>query len=179
MPPLSSDDDADADAEDVRLAKDGDVDAFGRLFDRHHDRVDGLLYRAAPFETDRADVVQGAFIKGAQGICSLRGDFRPWINRIAINLLRDHQRSDLRRSRREASYVALNQPEDARAELEGVVEAVAALPSQLAEVVSLAYFEGHTQAEIAEMVDCPEGTVAWRISEAKKALQRSLRNHAH
>jgi len=167
-----------SDSCDVEKALRGDDQAFGHLFERHYSRIYGLLYRIAPRESHLYDLTQETFVRAAHRLHQLRGDFRPWLNSVALNLLRDHQRSDSRRRRREHLWAEQHSiSAEPNADLGHVGEAVQALPDGLTEVVVLAYYEGHTHSEIAALLDCPEGTVAWRISEAKRILNQSLRKH--
>ena len=132
---------------------------------------------------DAEDVAQEAFLRAHRAFASLRDRdrFRSWLVRVAFRLALDQQRGDRRRLRREeavASADATESVEDAaiRAELqERVAAAVEALPEKLRIVTVLSAIEGHDVAQVARLLDLPEGTVKSRRHLARKALGEKLR----
>ncbi len=132
---------------------------------------------------DAEDVSQDAFLRAHRAFASLRDRdrFRAWLVRVAFRLALDRQRGDRRRVRREeaVAFAATTESvEDAatRAELqERVGFAVDALPEKLRIVIVLSAIEGHGVAEVARLLDLPEGTVKSRQHLARKALAEKLR----
>ena len=79
---------ADPDAPDVHLARDGDLDAFGRLYSRHAPRINSLAEWMLG-TTDTEDVIQDVFVRAWEKLSTFRGDapFGAWLRRLAVNVL--------------------------------------------------------------------------------------------
>ena len=86
------------DEELVRLAIDGDTDAFNQLVVRWERPIYGLAYRVLGREEDARDVCQEAFLRAFRSIKGFRGQakFSSWMYRIALNLCRDWMRKERR-----------------------------------------------------------------------------------
>ena len=134
---------------------------------------------------DAEDVAQDAFLRAHRSFASLRDRdrFRAWLVRTAFRLALDRLRGEKRRARREDA-VALEaggaapsvEDEVARRQLrEKVGEAVDALPEKLRIVTVLAAIEEHDVAQVARLLELPEGTVKSRLHLARKALAERLR----
>jgi len=134
---------------------------------------------------DAEDVAQDAFLRAHRAFASLRDRdrFRAWLVRTAFRLALDRLRSVRRRVLREdavgleaARPVASVEDELAREQVrERVVEAVGALPEKLRIVTVLAAIQEHDVAEVARLLELPEGTVKSRLHLARKALAERLR----
>ena len=132
---------------------------------------------------DAEDVAQDAFLRAHRAFASLRDRdrFRSWLVRVAFRLALDRQRGDRRRVRRQeasTSTATTESVEEAamRAELqERVAAAVDALPEKLRIVTVLSAIEDQGVAEVARLLDLPEGTVKSRRYLARKALAEELR----
>jgi RNA polymerase sigma-70 factor (ECF subfamily) len=139
------------------------------------------------------DVAQEAFIKAYRAIPNFRGDsaFYTWLYRIAINTSKNHLTS---RARRPPSvdvdamdatnfYDApelkeFETPENSLLsdELEAVIhQAIDDLPEETATAIKLREFEGMSYEEIAEVMDCPIGTVRSRIFRAREAIDQKIK----
>jgi RNA polymerase sigma-70 factor (ECF subfamily) len=134
---------------------------------------------------DAEDVAQDAFLRAHRSFASLRNRdrFRAWLVRTAFRLALDRLRGEKRRARREDA-VALEaggavpsvEDEVVRRQLrERVGEAVDALPEKLRIVTVLAAIEEHDVAQVARLLELPEGTVKSRLHLARKALAERLR----
>jgi RNA polymerase sigma-70 factor, ECF subfamily len=177
----------DADSDVVqRLAK-GDRDAVAELYDRHAARVLGLAYRIVRNSTDAEDVVQEVFSQAwrtAPSYQATRGTVAGWLLMMARTRAIDRLRS--RQSRGDAAVADLEDlpgqdvsPSDqliASQQAASVRAAMLALPADQKTALELAYFEGLTQAEIAERLKTPLGTVKTRIRSALASLRRSVRS---
>ncbi|GAA2012281.1 hypothetical protein GCM10009839_03220 [Catenulispora yoronensis] len=161
-------------------AKAGDQEAFTLLVTRYTP----LARRTAQLTgagDDADDVVQEAFAKALRGIGGFRDDgtFRPWLLRIVVNETRNLHRGSLRRARREdfvQNGVALldrSSEEEALATItrEGLLEAVKGLPERDRAVIVCRYFLELSEAETAEMLGLPRGTVKSRHSRAIARLR--------
>ncbi|NND67303.1 MAG: RNA polymerase sigma factor RpoE, partial [Halioglobus sp.] len=137
-------------------------------------------------------VAQEAFIKAYKALPKFRGDsaFYTWLYRIAINTAKNHLVS---RSRRppgkdveveDAEYYEgggrlreLENPENALfgAELKQVVErAISGLPEDLRTAITLREFDGLSYEDIADIMECPVGTVRSRIFRAREAIDTQV-----
>jgi RNA polymerase sigma-70 factor (ECF subfamily) len=168
----------------VRRAGRGDTDAFTVLARRHQMRLIRFACRLLGGDRTAAeDVAQEAFLRLWRSAASYeaRGSLQAYLLRITRNLCHDARR------RTETTYPLeeCHDLPDGRAGVEEEVSgrtlaavirsAVLALPDGQREALILHQYEGMGYREIADVLDCPPGTVASRIHLARTALRRSLR----
>jgi RNA polymerase sigma factor (sigma-70 family) len=184
MPPHHLPDDA-SDDELVRRARAGDTAAYGELVRRH--QLVGLRLAAGICgSTEEArDIVQDAFVQGCRSLHRYRGEapVRSWLLRIVANHAKNAVRSSSRRRRREDHSVTLDRRPDLDdpvgdevAELWDVatqLTALTALPARDREVLAARYLAGLSEAETADLLGVPAGTVKSRSNRAL-AHARSL-----
>ncbi len=160
---------------------------------KYQHRILSLIGRYVHDADEVQDVAQEAFIKAFRALPNFRGDsaFYTWLYRIAINTAKNHLVS---RSRRppgsdveveDAEHFEgggglreIENPENALfgAELKAVVErAISELPDDLRSAVTLREFDGLSYEDIADIMDCPVGTVRSRIFRAREAIDRQVR----
>jgi len=184
---------AETDQQLVARVQKGDSRAFDLLVLKYQHKIIGLISRYVRDADEVQDVSQEAFIKAYRALPKFRGDsqFYTWLYRIAVNTAKNHLVS---RSRRppgsdveveDAEYyeggAALREqenPENALfgAELKQVVEeAIRDLPDDLRTAVTLREFDGLSYEDIAEIMDCPVGTVRSRIFRAREAIDNKVR----
>ena len=169
----------------------GDKRAFDILTLKYQHKIVGLVSRYVNDADEVMDVAQEAFIKAYRALPRFRGDsaFYTWLYRIAINSAKNHLVS---RSRRppdtdidvdgefQGDSVVLTDvggPEDAmlKDQLEKVIfSAIDELPEELKVAVTLREFEGLSYEEIAEVMECPVGTVRSRIFRAREAIEKRI-----
>lgn len=170
----------------------GDDRAFDLLVLKYQHKILGLISRYIQDADEMQDVAQEAFIKAYRALPGFRGDsaFYTWLYRIAINTAKNHI---VARSRRppgsdveveDAEYYDggsalrdLENPENALfgEELKAVVEAaIADLPEDLRTAVTLREFDGLSYEDIADVMDCPVGTVRSRIFRAREAIDAKV-----
>ena len=171
-----------ADEDLMSLIAWGDAAAFAVLYDRHSGAAYSHSYRMMGEKQAAEDLVQDAFLKvwrSADGYRVGRGSVRTWILSIVHNRSIDRLRSLASRRRMQEKVEAeapRSQPSEAFAETwrnslrEQVREALDTLPSEQLQILELAYFRGHTQMEIARMLDLPLGTVKGRTRLGLKKL---------
>lgn len=176
----------------VRRSRTGDHLAFARLVDMHQT----IALRVATTmvgSTDADDVVQDAFVKAFTRLDQFRdgGRFRAWLLAIVANESRNRHRS---RGRREAVLLRVaaaaeraegdrsaDDPEpalEAALARQRLAAAVGALPERDREVVALRFFAELTEAETAEALGCPAGTVKSRLSRALGRLRADMAGEA-
>lgn len=172
----------------VVKVQEGDKRAFDLLVLKYQHKVHAIVGRFVRDTDEVADVVQEAFIKAYRALPKFRGEsqFYTWLYRIAVNTAKNYLVS---RSRRppgsdvdidDAEYYSgseylkdLGTPENQifRDELESViVKSIAELPEDLRTAVTLREYEGLSYEEIAEIMECPVGTVRSRIFRARESI---------
>jgi RNA polymerase sigma-70 factor (ECF subfamily) len=168
-----------------RLAATADADALSELYDRYQASMYGLAMRITGDAAMAQDVVQEAFVGVWRNATRYSGDkasVRTWILSIT-----HHRAIDGIRRRRPASPLPDTEaageafrapdvwPEVARAvDADAVRQAMTALPEAQRQAIELAYFEGLTQAEIAERTQAPLGTIKSRVRLGLTQLRRLL-----
>src|SRR5262245_2850277 len=180
--------------DDLDRARRGDREAFGRLVRRHQRRVYAAALHILGNHSDADDVAQESFVRAYRGLASFdgRADFFTWLYRITVNTALNAMRSDKRgsalnqRGLAEAAHVggrpealgqvAPNPAQNAQhaGEVTRVLEAIATLSPPLRVTLVLATVEELPHKQIAEILDIPEGTVAWRVNEARRLLKLKL-----
>ena len=182
----------DTDKELVRRVKKGDKQAFDLLFSRYQHKILNLVSRYLRDQQDVEDVTQEAFIKAFRALPRFRGEsaFYTWLYRIAINTAKNHL---VARSRRppgvdvdidDAEFMdgtdVLRESESpeavlSRDELSKVINVtLSELPDDLRSAVTLREFDGLSYEQIAEIMDCPVGTVRSRIFRAREAIDQRI-----
>lgn len=126
------------------------------------------------------DAVQETFWKAYRRLTDFRGDSSPrtWLVRIAINVCKDMSRSAWFRMLRNAvvlDTLQLPAPEGSHELRSALVAEIMRLPRVCREVVLLYYYEGFTQAEIAETLHVSVPTVHRRLEKAYGLLKDELK----
>ncbi|WP_198412644.1 RNA polymerase sigma factor SigM [Nocardioides mangrovicus] len=192
---MSSDDAGglDADEDDRALLRAhvaGDLDAFGRLFARHRDRLWAVALRTTGDPEEAADALQDAMVSAFRRAESYRGDARvtTWLHRVVVNACLDRmRRSGVRAVRplpddlEEYDVAATGdspqdhaEQSDLRREL---LAALATLPPDQRAALVLVDVEGCSVAEAAQVLQCPPGTVKSRCSRGRARLAELLAHH--
>jgi RNA polymerase sigma-70 factor, ECF subfamily len=130
---------------------------------------------------DAEDVAQDAFAQAYRSFRKLRdrNRFRSWLVRTTWRLALDFQRGSRRRVARESAVEATAEPDAAETVLQRerarrLWGAIDALPEKLRVVVVLANMQEHDVAEVAALLDVPEGTVKSRLFLARQRLKELL-----
>lgn len=178
----------------VERVQKGDKRAFDLLVLKYQHKIAGLVSRYVHDSHEVLDVAQEAFIKAYRAIGRFRGEsaFYTWLYRIAINTAKNHLVSKSRRPPDtdvevgDAEYFEgtgklrdNDSPENElyRAELEKTVfRAIEQLPEDLRTAVTLREFDAMSYEEIAEVMQCPVGTVRSRIFRAREAIDKQISN---
>ena len=176
-----------ADEDVLARMADGDPAAFGVIYDRHSTAAYSLAYRIAGRRSTADDIVQEAFLslwRSAERYDQSRGSVRTFILGIVHNRSIDGLRRatvhDSRRASDEGIAERFAAPERTDAEVDRrdtaatVRQALAELPHDQQKVIELAYFGGFSQAEIADMLDAPLGTVKGRMRLGLEKLRTAL-----
>jgi RNA polymerase sigma-70 factor, ECF subfamily len=189
--------DADADAQLVERVKAGDVKAFEMLVVKYQRRIERLIGRMVRDVDLVQDIAQETFIRVYRALPQFRGEsaFYTWLYRIAVNtakkMLLDMKRDPLvleasrpgdeeneETSRTESELSDGETPEAVLASKEiaqAVNGAIEDLSEELRQAITLREIEGLSYEEIAELMNCPIGTVRSRIFRAREAIATRLR----
>ncbi len=178
----------------VERVQQGDKQAFSLLVAKYQRKLGRLVGRMVREPADVEDVVQEAFIRAYRALPGFRNDsaFYTWLYRIGINAAKNwlvsHGRkvptatvldSEEMEGAEDAPLLRdTDTPEQllmSRQMADTVNAAVAALPEDLRTAVTLREIEGLSYEEIAQVMDCPIGTVRSRIFRAREAIATRLR----
>jgi RNA polymerase sigma-70 factor, ECF subfamily len=162
----------------------GDVAAFGQLVEVHQNAAQRMAMLLGLSPDDAADAVQEAFVRAYRAIArfTLGKPFRPWLTSIVVNEVRGLHRRAGRRARLAEKVAALPHvhaegPEidNLRHERTGIVlEALARLREHDRLPIIYRYFLEFSEAEIADALRVPRGTVKSRLSRALVRLRHEL-----
>jgi RNA polymerase sigma-70 factor (ECF subfamily) len=169
----------------VRAAA-GDQSAFARLYDMLSPRVFGLILRVLVDRSQSEEVLQEVFLEvwqSASRFVPNKGQGRSWIltiaHRRAVDRVRSAQASadrDVRAGFRNLDVAHDGVAEEVELRIEGrrVAQAVAALPEAQREALTLAYYGGYSQSEIAALVGAPLGTIKTRMRDGLSRLRTEM-----
>ena len=179
---------------DSKRAQRGDKHAFELLVSKYQRKLARLLSRFIRDSTEVEDVTQEAFIKAYRALPTFRGDsaFYTWLYRIGINTAKNYLVAMGRRapttteidSEEAEGYEDgdqlrdLNTPENemmSRQVAETVNQTLEQLPEELRTAITLREIEGLSYEDIANIMNCPIGTVRSRIFRAREAVAEQLR----
>ena len=164
------------DPEDWTKALVGDGEAFGRIFDCHHDRVLRHSKRLMTSLADADDVVAIAFLELWRNRSRVRlvdGSVLPWLLVTATNAGSNVNRGARRYRSLLARLPAADAVDDPMLEFEtsDSTEALRGLSLSDRRVVTLCVLEGYSEREAAEILAVPTGTIKSRLSRAKRRLR--------
>lgn len=178
----------------VLRAQAGDKKAFGMLVEKYHRKLGRLLTRMIRDQAEVEDVVQESFIKAYRALHNFRGDsaFYTWLYRIGINtaknylvsmgrkpqVLQEVEIEDVENFQDGNEMRTMETPETSLMTKEiaqTVNDTVASLPDELRTAITLRELEGLSYEEIAEIMQCPIGTVRSRIFRARETIAAKLR----
>ena len=177
----------------VARVQNGEKGAFDLLVRKYQHKVAKLISRYLSDRAEVEDITQEVFIKAYRGLGGFRGDsaFYTWLYRIAVNTAKNYLESQGRR------------PPSADIEIEGaellegvnglrdlgtpernllteeiadtVSRVIGGLPADLRMAITLRDLDGLSYEEIAQVMECPIGTVRSRIFRAREAIDKELR----
>jgi RNA polymerase sigma-70 factor (ECF subfamily) len=181
----------------VESARAGNVRAFELLFIKYQRRIHRLIGRMVRDVDLVEDIAQETFIRAYRALHQFRGEaqFYTWLYRIAVNtakkFLMDLKRNPLvsentfqKEGPEDETYsprtesIAEETPESvlaAKELAEMVSQALDSLPEDLRQAVTLREIEGLSYEEIAQVMDCPIGTVRSRIYRAREAISLKIK----
>jgi RNA polymerase sigma-70 factor (ECF subfamily) len=180
-------------AELIRLVLAGDAEPFGEIVRSYESRIFATVYRILGHAEDARELAQEVFLRAWSKLKTFRegARFSTWLYTIALNLTRSELRKrKVRRDLRTVSLDAgpgdnprpeppapLESPDDAlgRSELYDLaLRRIETLEPEAKEVVVLRDMQDLSYGEIAEILECPVGTVRSRLHRARESLREAL-----
>jgi len=175
----------------VERARNGDVNAYEALVQQYQELAFRVAYQVTGDAADAEDAAQEGFVNAYYALGRFRSGapFKPWLCRIVANEARNrrlaaHRRTALveRAHRAQASGEAAPSPE-AAAEAEEFRSTLVATLRRLRDddrlILAYRLFFDFSEAEMAEALHCPKGTVKSRLSRALARLRAALPAEVH
>ncbi len=154
----------------------GDAGAFATLMKRQYDRLFRLCFRLTGSRAEAEDLCQDICAALPAKLQGFRGEagFTTWVYRICVNAAHDRRRRAATHARAAEGWgdwevnrrAADEQNEEA---LDWLTTAMRRLPADLRDTLALV-LDDMTHAQAGDILGVSEGTVSWRISQAKKHL---------
>ena len=177
----------------VRRAKAGDYRAFDLLVLKYQSRLISTAFKFVKDQQIAEDLVQDSFIKSFRSIGSFREDstFYTWIYRITVNTTKNYLVSKKRKDEllqtdisKEENYVIepidKDTPEDifhASQLHKIIIESLNKLGEDTKMALTLREFDGLSYEQIAEIVNCPVGTVRSRIFRGREVIDDAIKEY--
>jgi RNA polymerase sigma-70 factor (ECF subfamily) len=172
----------------VEAARRGDPRAFEALVKRYRHRIFALALHMTGSPSDADDITQDAFVRAFRSMDRFEGrsEFFTWLYRIALNRALNVRRDQARRRTtdledpRVVVAIAVDSGGDPARALElretyvTLVKAFDKLSPLLKTTVALTMMQGLSYPEAAVVLETTEGTVAWRIHEARKQMRAGI-----
>ena len=167
----------------------GDVEAFDALVDAHHARVYRLAWRLTGNADDADTLAQDVFVQAFRALPQFdgRSRFMTWLYSITVR-----KSLDLRRARKRQAALTLTDRIDPSVDLrrpasqdpslaleekelnESLNQAILRLPADQSAALTLVVQEGMSYRDAARALRCSQGTVAWRVWNARRLLRTML-----
>ena len=181
------------DKEIIERVKGGDKKAYDLLVLKYQQRVINLISRFVKNHSDALDVSQETFIKAYRALPNFRGEsaFYTWLYRIAVNTAKNHLTvqsrkitksdydvTDIEQIEGNMSLIEQTTPENLlhKDELEEtVLKTIENLPEDLKSAIMLREIDGLSYEDIANVMDCPVGTVRSRIFRAREIIDNKIK----
>ena len=186
--------DREVDQQFVERTQRGDKHAYELLVVKYQRRLARLISRFVRDAAEVEDVTQEAFIKAYRALPTFRGEsaFYTWLYRIGINTAKNYLLALKRRAPTSTQFNVdeaegfdeaellqeVSTPENelmSKQVVEVVNSSLQQLPDDLRSALTLREIDGLSYEEIADVMDCPIGTVRSRIFRAREAIAENLR----
>jgi RNA polymerase sigma-70 factor (ECF subfamily) len=172
----------------VTAAKAGDQRAFEALVVRYRKRIYALALHIAGSASEADDIAQDVFLKAYRALPQFEGrsQFFTWVYRMTVNRSLNVRRDRARRGedtlddpRLELAVAVDSRSNPGRAaELRQtyarLLRALDSLPIDMRTTVILVSMQGMSHGEVAVIQNLSEGTIAWRMHEARRRLQEAM-----
>jgi|WetSurMetagenome_2_1015567.scaffolds.fasta_scaffold191935_2 RNA polymerase sigma-70 factor, ECF subfamily len=169
----------------VRLAIQGDVEAYGKVYDICLERIYRYIFNQVGDAMQAEDITEEVFIRAYKAIKSCRGKeqtFIPWLYRIAHNYLIDTYRKQHKEIPVDnIELISDTDPErevEKRLEYQEIFEAVKSLPEMQKQVILLKYLDDNDNDEIARILGKRQGAVRALQMRALSKLREIFNSRA-
>jgi len=157
----------------------GDAAAFATLLERRYDGLFGLCFRLTGSRAEAEDLTQDICAALPAKLAGFRADARvsTWLYRVAVNAAHDRRRraaSHAKAATGWGDWELARQADIAETAhaTDWLTTAMQALAADLRDTLALLLGDELTHAEAANVLGVSEGTISWRVSEAKKHLRQ-------
>ncbi|MCL2361698.1 MAG: RNA polymerase sigma factor [Defluviitaleaceae bacterium] len=147
---------------------------IAEIYERHKDMVYRICFAYMKSNTDTEDAVQDTFcnlIKGAKPFESYEHE-KAWLIRTATNVCKNSVKHWWRKRENLEDYENHRSPDVF--EIDETFQVVMGLPRKYKTVVYLYYYEGYDSAEIAQILQKPQSTIRYYLSQARKILREKI-----
>ena len=180
----------------IQKARSGDMLAFEQLLYRYDRHVLNIAYSFRNSEDDAKDIYQEVFIRVYKGLKSFqfRSEFSTWLYRITTNVCISYKRKEQRHNL-ESLDTSVFEDEDSSSKLSDFImgddeadelavssdyskhinKALEVLPTQQKLAFTLKYYQGYKVKEIADMMQCAEGTIKRYLFNAANKMREQLK----
>jgi RNA polymerase sigma-70 factor (ECF subfamily) len=171
----------------VEAAKAGDQRAFESLVKRYRKRIFALALHIIGSSSEADDITQEVFLKAYRALPEFEGrsQFFTWVYRMTVNRSLNARRDRARRGEdNDDPRLELAIAVDARSNPGRVAElrqtyarllrALDGLPIDMRTTVILVSLQGMSHGEVAVVQNVSEGTIAWRMHEARRRLHEAM-----
>jgi len=173
----------------VLRAQQDDERAFGELIGRYETKVYSLAMKMLRNPEDAEDVLQETFVRAFRGLKAFRGNstFSTWIYRITANS------ALMKLRKKQLPTVSIEDADEREAPIniadwapgpveqlltketqEAMADAIEALPAEFRQVFVLRDVEGHSNADVAEILDLSVAAVKSRLHRARLKVRNHL-----
>ncbi|MEI2665728.1 sigma-70 family RNA polymerase sigma factor [Rossellomorea sp. LJF3] len=161
----------------VKKARKGDEKAFQELIDLEKNKLYRMAFVYVKNEDDALDIVHDAIYKAFISIKSLKNPqyFSTWLSRILINSALDFIKKHERIIPTEEMDVIPGERHSQIEEKLDLAGAIEELDVPYKTVIILRYYQDLTVKQIADILDCPEGTIKTRLHRAIRQLKSELK----
>jgi RNA polymerase sigma-70 factor (ECF subfamily) len=172
----------------VAAAKGGDRGAFAALVTRYRKRIFALALHITRSATEADDIAQDVFLKAYRALPEFEGrsQFFTWVYRMTVNRSLNVRRDRARRGEDELDDTRLElaiavdarsdpgRAAELRQSYARLLRALDSLPADMRTTVILVSLQGLAYGEVAVVQKISEGTVAWRMHEARRRLHDAM-----
>ena len=176
--------------QDAQLAAEGDVEAFEKIYRRHHKRVFSLCFRMVKNVSEAEDLTQEVFVQLFRKIHTFRGEssFTTWLHRMTVNQVLMHFRKATVKTEKTTEdgtipiRVVIGTENPRRMSLIDRIalnEAIDQLSPGYRMVFILHDLEGYEHEQIGKMLGCAVGTSKSQLHKARLRLRQLLAGRRH
>jgi RNA polymerase sigma-70 factor (ECF subfamily) len=176
----------------VARAKAGDVRAFEELVRRYRHRIVALALHLTGSRSEAEDIAQDVFLGAFRALDGFEGrsEFFTWVYRMAVNRSLNNRRNRMRRGEESLEHREHDPRIDLAVEVDAggdprraaelrqtygrLLRALDSLPLEMRTSVVLVSLQGMSHGEAAVVQRCSEGTIAWRMHEARRRLHEAM-----